>query len=186
MKVLQRPRKVGIGLCFEARPLDDALLGKLAALCKEVGYHGAFEVELIADGDRRLLIDFNPRFFSQMAFDIARGVPIPLFAYMAARGDEAELERKLEAARAWSPKDEHVYVHRTILGLVLLLQRASGQMSKDDVERWRGWLREHHGLVTDAVRQSGDPMPAVVDTATWAKHFAKHPRSFVRNFILNR
>lgn len=186
MKVLQRPRKVGIGLCFETRPLEPEVLSKLGALCKEVGYFGAFEVEYIADGDRRLLIDFNPRFFSQMAFDIARGVPIPTFAWLGARGEDEELELRAKAARDFVPKDERVYVHRTMLDLVLFLQRMSGQMSKGDLAHWRGWLDEHRGLVTDAVRQSGDPMPALVDTAQWVKHFARHPRSFVRSFVLNK
>jgi D-aspartate ligase len=33
MKVLQRPRKVGIGLCFEGRETEQALADKIAALC---------------------------------------------------------------------------------------------------------------------------------------------------------
>ena len=186
MKVLQRPRKVGIGLCFESRPLEPAVLDKLQALCARIGYHGAFEVEYIADGDRRLMIDFNPRFFSQMAFDVARGVPIPTFAWLGARGEDAELERRVKAARDHQPKDDRVYVHRTMLDLVLVLQGMSGQMPRADRKRWRTWLHEHHGLVTDAVRQGGDPMPAVIDTAQWLQHFAKHPRSFIRNFVFNR
>ena len=77
-------------------------------------------------------------------------------------------------------------VNRTMLDLVLVLQGMSGQMPRADRKRWRTWLHEHHGLVTDAVRQGGDPMPAVIDTAQWLQHFAKHPRSFIRNFVFNR
>jgi hypothetical protein len=29
-------------------------------------------------------------------------------------------------------------------------------------------------------------MPALVDAAAWVRHFARHPRSFVRSFVLNR
>jgi predicted ATP-grasp superfamily ATP-dependent carboligase len=186
MKVLQRPRKVGIGLCFEGRAIEPELKEKLTALCKHVGYYGAFEVEFIADGDRRLLIDFNPRFFSQMAFDVARGLPIPLLVYHAARGDVSGLASELELARRAPEHTDYGYCHKTILDLVLTLQRASGQMSKSDVERWRAWVKERRGKLTDAVRDDADRLPGVVDAALWAKHFAKHPRSFVRDFVLNR
>ena len=59
-------------------------------------------------------------------------------------------------------------------------------MSKDEVTKWRSWLRENRNRVTDAVLDSGDYMPALVDAASWVKHFAKHPRSFVRSYVLNR
>ena len=186
MKVLQRPRKVGIGLCFEGRELEPVLVEKLAALCKKIGYHGTFESEFIVDGDRRLLIDFNPRFYSQMGFDIARGVPLPMLVWHAARGDKQELSEELSRARAWKAKGTEVYCHKTMLDLVLALQGMSGQMSKGDVRRWRRWYDEHRATATDAVRDSDDRMPAVVDAASWVQHFAKHPRSFVRSFVLNR
>ncbi len=75
VKVLQRPRKLGIGLCFEEVPVEPVLAEKLRALCKKLGYHGTFELEFIRAGGKQLLIDFNPRFYSQMGFDIARGKP---------------------------------------------------------------------------------------------------------------
>jgi D-aspartate ligase len=186
MKVLQRPRKVGIGLCFEGRELEPILVEKLSALCKKIGYHGTFESEFIVDGDRRLLIDFNPRFYSQMGFDIARGVPLPMMVWHAARGEKPELDAELAKARAWKAIGTEAYCHKTMLDLVLTLQGMSGQMSKDDVRRWRRWVVEHRATLTDAVRDPGDRMPAVIDAASWAQHFAKHPRSFVRDFVLNR
>lgn len=186
IKVLQRPRKVGIGLCFESVPVEPRLVEQIAALCKHVGYHGAFESEFIADGDARLLIDFNPRFYSQMGFDIARGLPLPLLVWHSARGENAEVKRLMAEAKAWSPTGEEVYLHKTMLDLVLGLQGLSGQMSRDDVKKWRSWYAEHRRTATDAVRDAADPRPAMIDALMWAKHFAKHPRSFVRDFILNR
>ena len=85
MKILQRPRKVGIGLCFEARAIEEPLVEKIAALCRRVGYTGVFEAEFVVAGDRRLLIDFNPRFYSQMGFEVARGLPAA--AARVARGE---------------------------------------------------------------------------------------------------
>jgi hypothetical protein len=73
-----------------------------------------------------------------------------------------------------------------MLDLVLTLQGVSGQMTRDDVRHWRDWVKAHGAGVTDAVRDPDDRMPAVVDAAAWVKHFAKHPRSFVRSFVLNR
>jgi predicted ATP-grasp superfamily ATP-dependent carboligase len=186
MKVLQRPRKVGIGLCFEGRDAERALTDEIAALCRHVGYFGAFEAELIADGDRRLLIDFNPRFYSQMGFDIARGLPIPLLVWHAARGEDDRVAEELAKARRWRPSGGERYCHKSMLDLVLTLQGLSGQMSRVDVRRWRSWYRDHRSAVTDAVRDPEDRVPSVMDTAQWVHHFAKHPRSFVRSYVLNR
>ncbi len=185
MKVLQRPRKIGIGLCFEGRSVEEELTEKLAALCKHVGYYGCFEAELIADGDRRLLIDFNPRFYSQMGFEIARGLPLPMLVWHAARGEEDRVREELARARAWKRTGREVYCHKTMLDLLLTLQGLSGKMSREDVKRWRKWYTDHRSAATDAVRDPEDLMPAVVDTAQWAAHFVKHPRSFVRSFVFN-
>ena len=186
IKVLQRPRKVGIGLCFESRPVEQALVEKLAALCKKVGYHGAFESEFIVDADKRLLIDFNPRFYSQMGFDIARGLSLPMLVWHSARGDHDAVTAELERARAWQSRGLEVYCHKTMLDLVLGLQGLSGQMTRDEVRRWRAWYATHEPTATDAVRDSDDRMPAIVDTAQWVRHFARHPRSFIRSFVMNR
>jgi D-aspartate ligase len=186
MKVLQRPRKVGIGLCFEGRPIEQPVFDKLVALCKHVGYWGAFESEFIVDGDRRLLIDFNPRFYSQMGFDVARGLPLPMLVMHAAAGDTAALSAEMDRARAWKPTGDERYCHKTMLDLVLTLQGLSGQMSLADVRHWRGWYSKHKHAATDAVRDPDDTKPALVDAAEWVKHFARHPRSFVRSFVLNR
>ncbi len=186
VKVLQRPRKVGIGLCFEGMPVEPALLAQIAVLCKHVGYHGAFESEFIADGDARLLIDFNPRFYSQMGFDVARGLPLPQLVYHSARGETDEVARLMASAQAWKPTGEEVYLHRTMLDLVLGLQGLSGQMSRADVVKWKRWYADHRRTATDAVRDADDRMPALIDAAQWVRHFAKHPRSFVRSFVLNR
>jgi D-aspartate ligase len=186
MKVLQRPRKVGIGLCFEGREIESVLVERLSALCKKIGYHGTFESEFIVLGDRRLLIDFNPRFYSQMGFDIARAIPLPMMVWHAARGEKEELAAEIAKARAWKASGSEAYCHKTMLDLVLTLQGISGRMSKDDVRHWRRWYADHRPTTTDAVRDPDDRMPAVIDAAAWVQHVAKHPRSFVRSFVLNR
>jgi D-aspartate ligase len=188
MKVLQRPRKAGIGLCLEGRAVEQPLIEQLGALCRTVGYHGAFEAEFVVADDRRVLIDFNPRFYSQMGFEVARGLALPLLVWHAARGERARLNQELVRARAWRESGNEIYCHKRMLDLVLTLQRISGRMSSDDVKRWRAWHRKATRIeaATDAVHDRDDRMPAAVDTARWMTDFAKHPRSFVNSFVLNR
>jgi D-aspartate ligase len=184
MKILQRPRKVGIGLCFEARPLEKPLVAKVAALCRRVGYAGVFEAEFVAAGDRRLLIDFNPRFYSQMGFEIARGLPLPMLVWRASRGEDPAI-----AGHAMHDRSNgEIYCHRRLLDLTLGAQRLSGRMSRDEVRRWRRWhgRATRAGTATDAVRDPADRAPALVDDALWVAGFARHPRSFVNGFVLNR
>jgi hypothetical protein len=132
------------------------------------------------------LIDFNPRFYSQMGFDIARGMPLPMLVWHAARGEHARVREALAFARAWRPRGDEVYCHKTMLDLVLSLQGLSGQMTGEEVRRWRNWYAQHEKTAIDAVRDQDDRMPAVIDAAQWMHHFARHPRSFVRNFVMNR
>src|SRR5439155_7845955 len=37
VKILQRPRRMGIGICYEEAPLDVELVDKILALCRNVG-----------------------------------------------------------------------------------------------------------------------------------------------------
>jgi len=133
-----------------------------------------------------MLIDVNPRFYSQMGFDIARGNPLPYVIALVSEGKTEAAHRELEKAARWEGTGTYVYCHEIMLNLVLGLQGLSGQMSRDEVRKWRTWLRENKPRATDAVIDRHDRMPALVDAASWVKHFAKHPRSFVRSYVLNR
>jgi len=185
-KVLQRPRKLGIGLCFEAAEVDRELCAKLEALCRRVGYYGAFEAEFICAHEQALLIDFNPRFYSQMAFEIARGMPVPLLVYHAARGDEPALQAEITSAQRWQPQAQHIYCHRWTLNVLLSAQRVSGRLSTADARTWRHWFAAHRHHATDAVADRADPIPALVDTAMHLRWYARHPRAFVRQMVLDQ
>jgi D-aspartate ligase len=87
VKCLQLPRRSGPGMCFESAELDPALLAGLRRLCADTGYVGVFDAEFVIDGEDKLLIDFNPRFYNHMAFEIDRHLPLPWLAYLAALGD---------------------------------------------------------------------------------------------------
>lgn len=185
-KVLQRPRKLDIGLCFEAAEVMPELRAKLEALCRHVGYYGAFEAEFICANGQALLIDFNPRFYSQMAFEIGRGLPLPLLAYHAACGDDAALQAALQAAQGWQPQARQIYCHRWTLQLLLRAQRMSGRLSAADARTWQHWYATQRQHATDAVADRADPIPALVDHALHLRWYARHPRAFVRQIVLDQ
>ena len=74
-KMLLRTEPAGVGVCFESMPLAPALAEQTARLCRMLGYFGVFEVEFIWDGASWAAIDFNPRFYNQMAPRLREGYP---------------------------------------------------------------------------------------------------------------
>ena len=109
-----------------------------------------------------------------------------MLVWHSARGEGDHFRDELARAQAWQARGDEVYCHKTMLDLVLGLQGLSGTMTREEVRHWRDWYAAHRGAATDAVRDPEDPMPALVDAAQWVRHFARHPRSFVRSFVLNR
>jgi D-aspartate ligase len=185
-KLLQRPRRLGIGLCFEAAEVRADLSASVVRLCQQVGYHGVFEVEFIRTASgRHLLIDFNPRFYSQMAFEIARGLPLPLLAYEASSGDRVGLRAAIERSSGMEPEGTPIYCHRSLLALLVASQVMSGRMTSDEARSWAGWYHSHRSSRVDAVLDQADRIPALVDLALHGWHIARHPRYFVRSTILD-
>lgn len=182
-KILQRPRRLGIGLCFEAAPLEPALVDTIGALCKELGYAGIFEIEFVDHDGKPRLIDFNPRAYSQMAFEIQRELPLPLLHYLSAVGDLEARDRLLDRAEEWQKTDpgDQVYTHSLLLELVAVGQLASRVLRGKEREAWFSWMRAHRDGLTDAVRAPGDFGPVVADAAQHARQFLRHPRSFLRS-----
>ncbi|MFO0585688.1 MAG: carbamoyl-phosphate synthase [Anaeromyxobacter sp.] len=182
-KILQWPRKIGTGICFEAEPVAQGLGEKLAALCRRVGYHGAFEVEFIREGDRSLLIDFNPRFYGQMGFEEARGLEISRLVHAAACGDAAEVARLLAASREHPERHATAYCNTNLFELVTRGQRALGVLGREEYRRWRAWARRHRGTCADAVWSSDDRVPGLVDFLQHLAGSARHPRAFLRTLL---
>jgi hypothetical protein len=177
-KVLQRPRQLGVGLCFEDAEVDPDLAAKLLLLCRQLGYHGVFEAEFIEQDGRFLLIDFNPRFYGQMAFDVARESPLPLFAYLAAARRNEQLRASVQRARrSERSRWRRVYCSRLEFGLMLRLQKLAGNMRPDDLARWNGWLERHRDDLADAILDAADKGPAVAHVAAEILRFLRHPRS---------
>jgi predicted ATP-grasp superfamily ATP-dependent carboligase len=101
-KVLQRPRRVGVGICFESAPVDPQALADVRRLCLANGYYGVFEVEFLRHDDRLELIDFNPRFYGQLGFDIGRELPLPQLVWLAAQRRDASFGSRWRAPRPGS------------------------------------------------------------------------------------
>jgi predicted ATP-grasp superfamily ATP-dependent carboligase len=178
-KIMQRPRSLGIALCAEAAPLDEALAEKVRLLCVAAGYFGVFQIEFLRVGGGYLLIDMNPRYYHYMAFDIARGMPLPLFAHLAACGDDAALACEIQKARVHSGDGKKAFTYQLHFGELLLVQRLAGSISREEVAHWRRWYASHRGDVVDAVREDGDEMPSLVDAVMHLAHHVRHPRSFI-------
>jgi predicted ATP-grasp superfamily ATP-dependent carboligase len=186
LKLLQRPRRLGIALCLEEAPLDPELTAALGRLCAAAGYFGVFHVELIRSEGRQLLIDFNPRYYHHMSFEIVRGMPLPLFVVAAATGDRAALEHlAVEALRSAEPRGR-VFTHWLDLRVMVTGQRLFGAMTPDEAGRWQRWSEAHRGATVDAVWDGADRWPTLFDVSNRLKDWVRHPRSFLRKTLLNQ
>jgi predicted ATP-grasp superfamily ATP-dependent carboligase len=176
-KVLQWPPVLGVGLCFEEAEVVPELADDVARLCADRGYFGAFEVEFVVADGRHLLIDFNPRFYGQMGFDIARGLDLPWLVYLAAVGDGEALRAAVgDARRHASVRGAHVYCDRVELELAQGVLRLAGR-GPGDREKWGRWLSAHREGRVDAVLDPRDWMPGVAEALGALLRRARHPRS---------
>ena len=185
-KVLQRPPKLGIGLCFEEAPVDAALAAGVRRLCERVGYFGIFEAEFIREADRSLLIDLNGRLYNQVAFDVARGLPLPLLAYSSELNRPDEVARLLQGSNdAGDSGGPRGFCNRFGLEVLLGAKRLTGTMSQSDAARWRSWCHDREGRMVDAVADWDDPRPFAFDVAAQVYDSLRHPISFVRKIALD-
>ncbi len=179
-KILQQPRRFGIGLCFEEADVIPDLAKRVLLLCERIGYYGAFELEFIFSQGRAMLIDFNGRFYNQLAFDIARGFDLPRLVYAGATGKADELADLISAIPSRDKGGGMVFCNTFGLSLNLAAQRVFGSMSADEVSRWREWRSAGSRSLVDPVRDVDDPRPANIDIAQQLYRIARHPRSFLR------
>ena len=187
-KVFQRPRRLGVGIAFEARELPVDLARRLEHLCHEVGYFGIFEAEFVTDASsgEKLLVDFNPRFYGQMAFEIARGLRLPLLAYYSAIGDEVALSKELQLARnavAHPVASTSVYSLAWTLKLMIWTQSIGGHLSKAEKKVWKEWIENNDRTRFDAITGGRDPGPCLIEAMTHSWRLMRHPRDFYRKFF---
>ena len=180
-KVLQRPRRLGVGLCFEEADVIPDLAERTVLLCERIGYYGAFELEFIVSGGESLLIDFNGRFYNQLAFDIARGMDLPRLVYAGSIRNENELAPLIAAVQRRDKGHRLVFCDRFGLSLTVATHRAFGKMTSEEAAAWRQWRTDCGGNIVDAVRDTDDPVPALIDAAQQVMRSIRHPRAYLRH-----
>jgi predicted ATP-grasp superfamily ATP-dependent carboligase len=160
-KVFQRSQPVGVGVCFESRPLSPALSDAVRNLCRELGYFGIFEVEFLWFEGRWVAIDFNPRLFNQIGMDIRRGMPLPLFACLDALGETEALREAVAKAQA-AHNEQAVFCDRFTLRAILLAQTMTGRISPEDRTYWQGWMKLNAAHAVDFAADEGDSIPGFI------------------------
>ncbi len=187
-KILQIPRQLGTGVCFEEAAVEPLLGENLIALCQRLGYYGVFEVEFIQtrEDGQYLLTDFNPRFYKQMAFDVTRGLPLPAFVYYAAAGNYEQLRTMVQAAQTETSPVPQVFCHKFEFSLMLNTQKIARATSAAELRQWKDWFATHRRGMTDAVADPADRLPALVDFLLHMLRICRHPKGFVLRTVLNR
>jgi predicted ATP-grasp superfamily ATP-dependent carboligase len=182
-KLLQQPLRIGLGLCFESRLVHAEPARQLRQLMDAVGYRGAFEVEFIhlRAENRFLLIDFNPRFYGQMGFEIARELPIARLCYLAAVRDWAGLRQLASSAQHWDHGARWCFRNRWMLRLFVATQRLAGNLSGKQRREWLEWA--DGSLHDDPLLAPDDPAPARVSRRRSWLDMLRYPRSTMRIFF---
>lgn len=162
MKIMQRRQPVGIGVCFEACGLEDELLRGVKRLCREIGYFGVFEIEFVRWNGTWAAIDFNPRFYNQMALDIARGLPLPMLIYLGACGEEALLKTEMRLTQNRPDESELICYDKFTFRVIVAAMRISGRMSRSRATDWHEWRNQHRAKSVDIALDYRDPVPGFV------------------------
>jgi predicted ATP-grasp superfamily ATP-dependent carboligase len=186
VKVLQRPRRVGVGVCFEEAEVDPEALAGITRLCERVGYFGIFEAEFVRCDGTLQLVDFNPRFYGQMGFESARNLHLPYLAWLGSIGESGKLAEALAVAHDWQSGTGYVYCNRFFLDTMLVLQGLSGRMSQEERNSWREWLGKSakRSRAFDPVESPGDPLPGLAAKVGEICAAVRHPRSFYRKVVI--
>ncbi|MCZ2108898.1 MAG: hypothetical protein LC118_04935 [Dehalococcoidia bacterium] len=184
-KVLQYPRRLGVGACFEAVPVDRELAVRVAEMLRGIGFHGIFEAEFIEANGELLLIDFNPRVFQSVGLPIARGLRLPYTWYLAAIGDFAGVEAQLAQSRRLEDGSGQPsrWVHRFALETMVATRLATFRMGPHEARRWLGWLRRDRVDTVDATWDASDPWPGRLDGLQHLARFVRNPRYFAGTFV---
>jgi D-aspartate ligase len=180
-KVLQQPSRLGTGLCFQSAEVDVGIASGLQRLLQRIGYFGVFEAEFIRLPGRSLLIDINGRLYNQLAFDVARGLPLPTLFYEGALGNDQAVAAAIAAAAGGVGTGPQAFCNRSRLAVMMGLRRILGTMPKQEAIRWREWYEADPDSVIDAVSDRGDPWPRRSDLLLQILSYLRHPRAFLRN-----
>jgi predicted ATP-grasp superfamily ATP-dependent carboligase len=180
---MQRPRDLGVGLCFEEAAVDEELASKILSLCERIGYFGAFEAEFIQSGGRSLLIDFNARFYNQLGFDIARGLDLPKLIYASATGQDAMVDELIGAFRTRDRCRHYAFCNSVQFELLTRTRRRFGSISQEELRRWEQWRAFPGRTLVDASFDADDHLPYLIDVGSQIFSTFRHPRGFLRECL---
>ncbi len=183
VKVMQRPRDLGVGLCFEEAAVDEGLASKILSLCEQIGYFGAFEAEFIQTGGRSLLIDFNARFYNQLGLDIARGLELPRLVYASATGQDDMVDTLIGAFRTREACRHYAFCNSVQFDLLTRARRRFGSITKEELLRWQQWRALPGRTLVDATFDADDHLPYVVDVGSQLLSTFRHLRGFLRECL---
>jgi len=145
-----------------------------------VKYSGVFEAEFLASNTKGeyVLADFNPRFYGQMAFEVARGLDLPYLAYQAAcESHTGSGEQILNYGKC-------TYANSSNLRWMIFAQRVAGKLTNEEYSYWKRWLQQDSVQHFEAVDDINDPQPGVRERRLLWKHALRHPRDFLRKYFL--
>jgi len=161
------------------------LAAGVTRLCRSAGYFRVLEAEFIGDEAGHHLLDFNPRYYGQMQFEISRGMPLAVLAARAAQGEVAGLVELAEQSRAEPPGGAAYcfgFSHRLVLGL----RRVARTDTAEEQARWRAWYRDRQGRLIDPSLDLEDRLPGVVLAAAELWSLARHARGYLRSYVFDR
>lgn len=183
LKTLQQPLRIGVGLCFESRPIHERTARELRSLMDAMGYKGAFEAEYIhlkTEG-RFLLIDFNTRFYGQMGFEIARGIPMAQLCFHAAQADWDCVRALAAVDKNW----DHIALWKCriawMLNFYVTTLWLGGGMSRRQRADWKKWSAS--GNTYDPIFAMDDPKPARLFIKKALTAFIRYPRSTIKKYF---
>ena len=184
-KLLQYPRRLGVGVCFAAAEVHGDLAEGIRELARQIGFFGIFEAEFICDDGRLLLIDFNPRIFNSVSFSAARGLRLAYLWYQAAQGNWSKVEREVRQFSASGPSTgaPNRWCHRFALEVMVASRIATFRMGLSEAQRWWDWISSRDTSMIDAVGDPNDPWPGRLNGVQHLLSFIRDPRYFVGTFI---
>jgi len=172
-KPAQWPARVGNGIVFGSADVPEPLAVAARRLLMNVGFVGPFDAEFIEGSGAPSLIDWNPRLYSQLAFDDARGMPVAWLSYLDATGARGDLQKALDFSRV----DQSRVVR--FENPVLAACRRGAEALRVAAPRTP---RRDGARSVSASFAADDWLPALVDAAKWGAYALAHPRSFLGGF----
>ena len=182
LKILQQPRHLGIGLCFEEAEVIPEL-----AQADRFGCANALDItersswSSSSRSDQMSADRFQWTLLQSACVRHRARNGLPRMVYAGATRDEEELSRLIAAVQRRDQGQGLAFCNRFGLSLTLATHRAFGKMTSKEAALWRRWRTDRGDDIVDAVRDTDDPFPALIDAAQQVAQSIRHPRAYLRH-----